>query len=189
MGVRGQNHALTRNIITVPPPPSRLNSGKPLPRPPHWNREDVLQPQKDLALNDAIWEGDSHDPFYVSDIHLPLSSQKSKFALTAQGVLGPDGKPIFSIDNLEPTGSNTPTNLNKGRSNSPSPSRSDKSKFVPIGTRPHSASMNSSERSDNDDTPEPERSSSARLPRRYEIARSEATSFERNVCARSLDSA
>ncbi|GMH79888.1 hypothetical protein TL16_g08310 [Triparma laevis f. inornata] len=142
-----------------------LNSGKPLPRPPHWNREDVLQPQKDLALNDAIWEGDSHDPFYVSDIHLPLSSQKSKFALTAQGVLGPDGKPIFSIDNPEPTDSNTPTNLNKGRSNSPSPSRSDKSKFVPIGTRPHSASMNSSERSDNDDTPEPERSSSARLPR------------------------
>ncbi|GMH54490.1 hypothetical protein TrST_g2222 [Triparma strigata] len=140
---------------------NRLNSGKPLPRPPHWNREDVLLPQKDLANNDRIWEGDKNDPFYVSDIHLPLKQQKSKFALTAQGFIGADGRPIFSIDNPEPTGSAT-----RSSSLPPSPSRTDNSKFVPIGIRPHSASMNSSERSDGETESEPEAVQKRLLPRR-----------------------
>ena len=59
----------------------RLNSGKPLPRPPHFNREDVLSRFRETEKYEDFWEGgDSTAEEFLSDIHLPLNEQKSLFA-------------------------------------------------------------------------------------------------------------
>ena len=108
-----------------------------------------------------MWEGGEEgkdDPFHLSDVHLPLSEQKSKFALTAQGLLGEDGKPIWSVDHKEETSPSSPSLI----SSSPSPpivksasanniASATNSAFTrPEGLRPHSTSANSSELGEED---------------------------------------
>lgn len=63
----------------------RLNSGKPLPRPPHFYRQDVLSSFRDMENVPNFWEGgDDKSAEFLSDLHLPLAEQKSKFALLCQ---------------------------------------------------------------------------------------------------------
>jgi hypothetical protein len=60
----------------------KLNSGLPLPRPPHFRREDVLEEFRGLEFNDQLWEGEGEDDGrFKSDIHLPRAEQRSYFAL------------------------------------------------------------------------------------------------------------
>ena len=67
-----------------------LNSGQPLPRPPHFNREDTLDEQKDLASREEVWDGHADDPLSWSDIHLPLEEQKSNFSCKSRGLVTSD---------------------------------------------------------------------------------------------------
>jgi hypothetical protein len=104
----------------------RLNSGKPLPRPPHFNREDVTEAWKKHETREGLWDSDLNDPLGPSDVHLPLHEQKSRFALDARGIeINEDGNnariseirrhsvsDIGSADGdvSEPRGTDSPTN-------------------------------------------------------------------------------
>jgi hypothetical protein len=60
----------------------RLNSGSLLPRPPHFEREDVSESMD----KEGRWEGDPADALCWSDAHLPLDEQKSNFARSVRGL-------------------------------------------------------------------------------------------------------
>ena len=97
----------------------RLDSGRPLPRPPHFKREDVVETFEDLK---GMWEWDEEDPLSWSDIHLPLDEQKSHWAMETRGLKKREGREEDRATVSTPEGA-----------------------LRPIATRPYSESANSSD--------------------------------------------
>jgi len=64
----------------------RMNKGEPLPRPPHFDREDVTSLWKEREAKRELWDSDIGDPSGPTDVHVwPVALQKSKFAREANG--------------------------------------------------------------------------------------------------------
>jgi len=61
----------------------KLNTGRPLPRPPHFNREDVMETFENV---EGKWEGDPAETLNWSDLHLPFNEQKSNWARSVRGL-------------------------------------------------------------------------------------------------------